>query len=76
MIHKSIIIDEKATAVTGMKVIDEDRLRNLCKDVHSLAVAISQAGNWLNELKISELLRTYRFRGKEIVDKYMVNPQN
>ena len=76
MIHKSIIIDEKATAVTGMKVIDEDRLWNLCKDVHSLAVAISQAGNWLNELKISELLRTYRFRGKEIVDKYMVNPQN
>ena len=70
MIHKSVIIDRQATAVSSMKIITPENLESLRENINKFAVAVAQDENWCNEVKINQLIYQYRLRGGDIVQNY------
>ena len=73
IVHKSHILDSRASAVDSMKVINELKLNELLKVVRNFAVAISQNENWLDVARIDMLLKQYQLCGKDIIKQYMVD---
>lgn len=72
MVHKSAIIDKKATVVPNMRILTPDKLELLKKAVNELVIAVSQNDNWLDENKIDLLLTQYELKGNDIIEKYTI----
>lgn len=70
MVHCSTVIDRQATAVGTMRVINADKLELLKKNINAFAIAVTQDVNWLDEEKISCLLKYYALRSCDIVSNY------
>ena len=72
LIHVSTVIDESATAVENMRVINEKKLEILKEQVKNFATALTQNENWHNIDKIKELLLIYKLRGVDLRNEYSV----
>ena len=73
LIHVSTVIDESATAVENMRVINEKKLEILKEQVKNFATALTQNENWHNIDKIKELLLIYKLRGVDLRNEYSVH---
>ena len=51
MVHKSTIIDRRATAVQNMRIITVEKLESFKRNINEFVVAVSQNENWLDEEK-------------------------
>ncbi|MBP1565361.1 MAG: DEAD/DEAH box helicase family protein [Oscillospiraceae bacterium] len=76
MVHKSMLIDSKATAVKDMKIITSDKLDLLKNNVNDFVIAVSQNEKWMDESKITALLTRYKLRNKDIIDNYLSSFRN
>ena len=65
-------LDESATAVENMRVINEKKLEILKEQVKNFATALTQNENWHNIDKIKELLLIYKLRGVDLRNEYSV----
>lgn len=70
MVHKSTIVDIKATAVDDMRIITPDNLELFKNNVNEFVIAISQNENWMDESKINALLIQHKLRNCDIVNNY------
>lgn len=70
MAHKSTIIDRQATAVPNMIIMTPEKLDLLKRNINEFAIAVSQNDNWLDENRISDLLKQYNLRSVDIIERY------
>lgn len=70
LIHKSTTLNNLATAVHDMKIMDENCLIKFKKNINDLVTAIVRPENWNNHDSIVKLLKTYNLRESDIVIKY------
>ncbi|UUM12903.1 DEAD/DEAH box helicase family protein [Clostridiaceae bacterium HFYG-1003] len=75
MVHKSAVIEKKATMVNTMRIITIEQLEKLKNQVSMFVNALIQADNWKNTEKISILLKMYKLRGQDIIQNYTENPK-
>lgn len=76
LVHRSTIIDEKASVVDNMKIFTPENLECFKNKVRDFTVAITQDENWLDEGKIHALLDRYNLCGTDIVKHYMSSFKN
>ena len=76
MVHKSTIIDRRATAVQNMRIITVEKLESFKRNINEFVVAVSQNENWLDEEKINILLNQYKLRSNNIFDNYTLPYRN
>ena len=71
MVHRSKVIDSKATAVQNMMVITPEKADQFKNNINEFAIAVSQNSNWQDKVEINKLLKQYKLRGCELSEYYM-----
>ena len=70
MVYKSNHIDKMATPVPNMRIITEEALTKLKKQVSAFVVALMENGNLEDETKINSLLKVYKLQSKDFLQEY------
>ena len=72
MIHPSKVVDEVASPDENMRVMTEKELTCFRKNLRDFYSTLCQNGNISDVNKINELLRIYKLRKDDIVNRYTV----
>lgn len=72
MIHPSKVVDEVASPDENMRVMTEKELTCFRKNLRDFYSTLCQNGNLSDVNKINELLRIYKLRKDDIVNRYTV----
>ena len=68
MLHPTDVLDEKAIAVPGMRVITPTKLIELRTAIEGFATALTQGyHSWADEQAVAQQLATYRLTGERII---------
>lgn len=73
MIHQAIIVEAQATPPQSMRIISQTQLEHLKTQIGHFATALTQSDNWQDESKVTSLLKSYKLRGQDIVQKYTIS---
>lgn len=73
MLHPADVLDEKAIAVPGMRVITPAKLTDLKTAVEGFTSALAQGHHsWAAEQAVAQQLATYRLTGDRIIATFSV----
>lgn len=70
MIINTNYIEDNATPIKEMRIMDLDSITKLSENIISFARALVQSGNWHSEQKISNLLIAYKLRYEDLGNYY------
>ena len=75
MIHPSIQVDNKATPVEKMRVINDTKLNKLKKQIQNMVREINQIDNWDKVDKVHNILKVNKLCYTDFIEEYTSSPR-